>query len=346
MAEAQAGSRRSAPGRSPSMADVAARAGVSHQTVSRVLNGSPLVRDDTRERVNAAIVELGYRRNAAARLLATNRSGRIGMVSAHLALYGPSMIAEAVQGAGREAGYDVAVVGVLEMTEAALREAVERLLDQAVEALVVAVAHREAHQLVRTLNLPIPVVLVQGVSAGESMAAGIDQVAGARAATEHLLDLGHRRVAHVSGPADWTEAEQRRQGWLAAHESRGLLPGPELVGDWSPASGHAAGRRIAGDPSVTAVFAANDATALGVLMALHEAGRDVPGEVSVVGFDDVPEAAFFWPALTTVAQSFSELGRRTVDLALRALAGEDLPQVAPAVPQLRVRASSGAPPAS
>lgn len=339
------GQREAGRRRSPSMADVAALAGVSHQTVSRVLNDSPLVRDDTRERVNAAIAELGYRRNAAARLLATNQSGRIGMVSAHLALYGPSMIASAVQEAGREAGYDVAVVGVLELSEDALRDAVDRLLDQAVEAIVVAVAHRDALAQVRGLSLPIPVILVQGVGEGDPMAAGIDQVAGARLATEHLLDLGHASVAHVSGPADWIEAAQRREGWQRAHEARGLLPGPELAGDWTAGSGYDAGLRLARSHDVSAIFVGNDSMALGVLKALHEAGRSVPADVSVVGFDDVPESAFYWPALTTVAQAFGELGRRAVDLTVRALGGEDRPMVALAPPELVVRASSGPSPA-
>ncbi|MFW6868395.1 LacI family DNA-binding transcriptional regulator [Nocardioides sp. CPCC 206347] len=338
---AESSQREAGRRRSPSMADVAALAGVSHQTVSRVLNDSPLVREDTRERVHAAIVELGYRRNAAARLLATNQSGRIGMVSAHLALYGPSMIAAAVQEAGREAGYDVAVVGVLELSEDALRDAVDRLLDQAVEAIVVAVAHRDALNLVRSLSLPIPIVLVQGVCRGDVMAAGIDQVAGARLATEHLLDLGHRSVAHVSGPTDWTEAAQRREGWRQAHEARGLLPGPELAGDWTAGSGYDAGLRIARSPDVSAIFVGNDAMALGVLKALHEAGRSVPDDVSVVGFDDVPESAFYWPALTTVVQAFPELGRRAVELTVRALGGEDRPMVDLAAPELVVRASSG-----
>lgn len=325
------------------MADVAQRAGVSHQTVSRVLNESPLVKDETRDRVVAAIQELGYRRNNAARMLATNRSGRIGMVAAHLALHGPSMIATAVQGAGHEAGYQVSVIGLLEISEVSLRDAVERLLDQAVEAIVVAVAHRDAVHLVRALSLPIPVVLVQGVRAGEAMAAGIDQHAGALLATEHLLDLGHRGVAHVSGPLDWIEASQRRLGWREAHESRGLLPGPEVEGDWSAASGYDAGLRIGRHDEVTGVFAANDAMALGVLRALHERGRRVPEDVSVVGFDNVPEAAYFWPALTSVDQQFSELGRRAVDLTVRALAGEEQPDAALLRPELVVRASSAAP---
>ena len=327
-------------GRSPSMADVAKHAGVSHQTVSRVLNDSPLVRPDTRERVLAAIEQLGYRRNMAARMLATNRSGRIGMVSAHLVLYGPSMISAAVQDVGHAAGYDVSLVGLADTSAACLREAVDRLLDQAVEALVVAVAHNEALAATKALDLSIPVVLTQGVSAGQPMAAGIDQHAGALVATESLLDLGHHRVAHVTGPLDWVEAVQRRDGWRAAHTGRGLLPGPELAGDWSAQSGYEAGLLIADDPDTTAVFAANDAMALGLLKALHERGRKVPEEVSVVGFDDVPEAAYYWPGLTTVRQDFTELGTRAVELALRALKGEPDASIDLVVPQLVVRDST------
>ncbi|TIC79773.1 LacI family DNA-binding transcriptional regulator [Nocardioides sp. GY 10113] len=325
------------------MAKVAELAGVSHQTVSRVLNESPLVKEETRARVLDAIEQLGYRRNNAARMLATNRSGRIGMISAHLALHGPSMIAVSVQEACHAAGYDLSLVGLSDFSAGSLRSAVDRLLDEAVEALVVAVAHRDATALVTSLELPVPVVLVQGVSEGEPMAAGIDQEAGARLATDHLLDLGHRHVAHVTGPADWVEAGQRRDGWRAAHEARSLLPGPEIAGDWSPRSGYEAGVLIADDPDVTAVFAANDGMALGVLKALHERGLDVPGRVSVVGFDDIPEAAYFWPGLTTVSQAFSVLGRRAVDLALRTLDGEVAPVAALVAPQLVVRSSTAAP---
>ena len=336
------GAMREARGarRSPSMADVAKHAGVSHQTVSRVLNESPLVRPDTREKVLAAIEQLGYRRNMAARMLATNRSGRIGMVSAHLVLYGPSMISAAVQDVGHAAGYDVSLVGLGEFTARCLREAVDRLLDQAVEALVIAVAQGDALAAARELDLGIPVVITQGVSAGQPMAAGIDQHAGAVLATEHLLDLGHRKVAHVAGPADWVEAVQRRDGWRDAHAGRGLLPGPELAGDWSAQSGYEAGRLIADDPDITAVFAANDAMALGLLKALHERGRRVPEEVSVVGFDDVPEAAFYWPGLTTVRQDFTELGTRAVELALRALEGEADASLDLVRPELVVRDST------
>ena len=325
------------------MTDVAAAAGVSHQTVSRVLNGSELVKDETRERVLAAIAELGYRRNNAARLLVTNRSGRIGMISGNLVLHGPSMIAVSVQDAGHKAGYDVSLVAVEDFSVQSLREAVGRLRDEAVEAIVVAVAHREALEQVRSLDAAVPVVVVQGVSTGQPMAVGIDQEAGARMAVDHLLDLGHRHVAHLTGPLEWVEAGQRRAGWRHAHEQRHVLPGPELNGDWTPRSGYEAGLRIAEDPDVTAVFAANDGMAMGLVYALHEKGRDVPGEISVVGFDNVPEAPYLWPAMTTVDQEFSLLGRRAVELTLRALAGEADPATELIRPELVVRDSTATP---
>ena len=332
-----------AAGRPPSMADVAAAAGVSHQTVSRVLNDSPLVKEATRVRVAAAIEQLGYRRNSAARALARNRSGRIGMIAAHMEQHGPSRIALAVQEAGHEAGYDVSLVGLSELTADSLKNALDRLLDEAVEALVVAVAHRIAMERVLSLDHQVPVIVVQGVSRGQAMAAGIDQELGARLATDHLLSLGHRRVAHVTGPLDWVEAAQRRTGWHRAHEAMRLLPGPEIGGDWSARSGYEAGLRIADDPQVSGVFAANDSMALGLLKALHEKGRSVPGDVSVVGFDDNPDAEFYWPALTTVSQGFSRLGRQAVDLAVRALSGEESPAVDLIHPDLVVRGSTAEP---
>ncbi|TIC82648.1 LacI family DNA-binding transcriptional regulator [Nocardioides sp. GY 10127] len=336
--------RARSEGRGPSMADVAAHVGVSHQTVSRVLNDSPLVRPDTREKVLAAIAELGYRRNTAARVLATNRSGRIGFVGAGLALHGPAMIGAALSEAAHRAGYDVSSVTLDDVSAAALTRAVERLLDQAVEAVVVAAAHSELLAAAQGLRLDVPLVVVQGVTPGQPLAAGIDQDAGARLATGHLLDLGHARVAHVAGPEDWVEARQRRAGWLAAHAERGLTPGPEVAGDWSPAAGHAAAAvLLEADEPVTAVFCANDDTALGLLGALHAAGVDVPGEVSVVGFDDAPGAGYLWPPLTTVAQRFSELGRLAVDLAVRALDGEPDPTAPLLVPALVVRASTAPP---
>jgi DNA-binding LacI/PurR family transcriptional regulator len=150
-------------------------------------------------------------------------------------------------------------------------------------------------------------------------------------------------VAHVTGPLEWVEAGQRRAGWRRAHQSRKLRPGRELIGDWSARSGYDAGLEVAADPEVTGVVAANDAMALGLLRAFHERGRRVPDDISVVGFDDVPEAEYYWPALTTIRQNFSVLGGNAVDLAVRALAGEENPSTDLVQPDLVVRASTGPP---
>jgi DNA-binding LacI/PurR family transcriptional regulator len=327
----------------PSMFDVARKAGVSHQTVSRVLNGSDMVRVDTRQRVETAIQELGYRRNAAARALAMNRSRTLGVVSAHLGYYGPRMITSSVSNAARQAGFEVVSLGLDSFSRDDLNTAIQHLLDRNVEAIVVAVAHRDARNLVSELALDLPVVLAEGVSPEASMAAGVDQHLGAFLATDHLLELGHDCVAHVTGPSGWIEAGQRRGGWKLAHRKRGKRIGPEVTGDWNVRSGYEAGLLLAERPQVSAIFVANDSMALGVLRAMHEAGRAVPGDVSLVGFDDLPEAEFFWPPLTTVRQDFTALGRAAVDLAVRALDGE-LTASAPLIPpELVVRSTTGAP---
>lgn len=323
------------------MADVAQAVGVSHQTVSRVLNGSPMVRPDTKDKVLAAIETMGYRRNGAARALVTNRSGRLGVIAAHLAERGPAMIVSSLQDAALAASYELSLVGLGELTRETLREAVDRLMDQAVEAIIVTVTHRDALALAQSLDLGIPVVLVEGVEGGEPLRAGVAQRSGAVLATEHLLSLGHRSVAHLAGPQEWVEATERRQGWLDAHAAAALEPGPGWEGDWTAGSGHAAGREIAADPAITAVFAANDQMALGLLLALREAGRAVPGDVSVVGFDDLPEAAYFSPPLTTVRQDFPELARRAVEVVVRALRGEAEPSTEPVAARLVRRDSSG-----
>jgi DNA-binding LacI/PurR family transcriptional regulator len=326
--------------RPPNLMEVAAVAGVSHQTVSRVLNNSPSVARDTRAKVLAAIEQLGYRRNHAARTLITRRSGRIGMISAHLEFHGPRSLATAVQEAVYKAGYEFSLVGISALTRESFKGAFDRMRDDDVEGLVVALPHVLAVELMPSRRVLLPTVIVQGVEAGQVMAAGIDQELGAAKATRHLLDLGHRRIVHVSGQLEWVEAQQRIAGWRRAHDERNLLPGQLIQGDWSAASGFEAGLRIALDEEVTAVFAANDAMALGVLHAMHSAGRSVPDSISVVGFDDSPEAALFWPALTTVNQDFAQQGRNAVDLTMRALAGERAPKVDLIQPALNLRAST------
>jgi DNA-binding LacI/PurR family transcriptional regulator len=327
------------------MADVARIAGVSHQTVSRVLNDFPSIRPETRQRVLEAITLLGYRRNTAARTLATNRSGSIGVITADMSHFGPASTMLGIESASRAAGYNLTLAALAEITHDSLAAAVEQVLGQAVEALVVIVAHRAVLPLTQSLHIDVPVVVVEGDLSALPLTAGVDQVEGARLATRHLLDLGHETVAHLAGPDDWLEAQARREGWRGALRDMGR-PVPELLGegDWTSRSGYEIARSATWG-NTTAVFVANDQMALGVLRALAEAGRRVPEDVSVVGFDDLPEAAYFTPPLTTVRQDFVELGRRAVGLILRVLGGEQDASVPLVEPTLLVR-SSTAPPAS
>jgi len=333
----------------PRMEDVASVAGVSHQTVSRVLNNFPKIRPATRERVLAAIEELGYRRNTAARTLVTRRSGIIGVITADMNHFGPANIMLGLEAASREAGFSLSLTGLSEISRASLRAAVDQVLDLAVEAVVMIVAHQEALTLAQSLRIGVPLVLVEGDLSATPLSAGVDQVAGARLATDHLLDLGHESVLHLPGPAVWLEAAARTDGWRQALVERDRrVPALMAEGDWSSRSGYEAGRamlreRLRDKRLPTAVFAANDQMALGLLRALHEADLRVPQDVSVVGFDDTPESGYFTPPLTTVRQDLRQLGQLTMALVLRVLGGE-LDASEPLVkPQLIVRSSTAAP---
>jgi DNA-binding LacI/PurR family transcriptional regulator len=221
---------------------------------------------------------------------------------------------------------------------------VDQVLDQAVEAVVIIVAHQAALTLARSLRIGVPLVLVEGDLSATPLTAGVDQIAGARLATRHLLDLGHHTVLHLPGPLDWLEATARREGWRMALEERDLpIPALMAEGDWSSHSGYEIGRAMLGESRPTAVFAANDQMALGLIRALHEAGLRVPEDVSVVGFDDLPESGYFTPPLTTVRQDFHELGQRIMALVLRVLAGEHDASVPLVEPRLIVRSSTAAP---
>jgi len=326
------------------MADVAARAGVSYQTVSRVINAHPSVAPLTRERVLRAIAEMGYRPNPAARALVTGSTTRtIGLVTVNINHYGPAQTMLGLEKAARAAGYALSVTILDDATAEAMREAVETFVAQSVDAVVALSTYDDAAKAVNALESPVPLVAVQVGGTEFRPAVSVDQEAGARMATRHLLDLGHRTVHHVGGPADSQEARGRIDGWRAELAAVGAVVPGYPSGDWTAASGHAAGRvlveRLHAGERMTAVFAANDQMALGLLAALYEAGLSVPRDVSVVGFDDLPEASYFVPPLTTVRQDFAELGRRCVQLVLSRLSGEDS-QPEPVLPELVVRAST------
>lgn len=321
--------------RAPSIRDVARAAGVSYQTVSRVLNDSERLRPETRERVLAVIAELGYRPNEAARALVTRRSRTIGVVSTPTTHYGPVTSVHAIEVAAREAGYGIRIAHVA--ADGAIPAVVDELAGHGVEALVVVAPLVGVLDAVRAAAPSVPLVTLDADGGGSLT---VDQAAGTRLAMQHLLGLGHRDIVHVAGPDDWHDARDRAAGYARELERAGLAPRPPLAGDWTPASGHRAGIELLRDESVTAVFAANDQMALGVLHAARERGVAVPGRVSVVGFDDVPEAAFFAPPLTTVRQDFAELGRRAVATLVAALGGADAPVATTVTPELVVRGST------
>ncbi|WP_166845896.1 LacI family DNA-binding transcriptional regulator [Isoptericola sp. BMS4] len=340
------------------MADVAAVAGVSHQTVSRVLNDHPSVRGETRERVLAAIATLGYRRNSAARALATARSATLGVVTTGSPLFGPSSTLIAIEGAARDQGYYVSVATLRRYDADAMHDALEHFMDQGVEAIVVIAPQLDVAAAVESFRAPVPVLVVAALedlpadagttpSGPTTLSLAVDQRAGARTATEHLLDLGHRDVLHVAGPSDWFDALEREAGWREALTARGVVPARPRRCSWSAGDGYAAGRdlaeAVAAGEGPTAVLAGNDQLALGLLRAFWERGLSVPDDVSVVGFDDVAGSAYFVPPLTTVRQPFDALGRRSVAMVVGALAGQRVPTERIA-PELVVRSSTAAPP--
>nr|WP_258907573.1 LacI family DNA-binding transcriptional regulator [Actinokineospora sp. UTMC 2448] len=330
--------------RDPAMVDVARLAGVSHQTVSRVLNGHPNVREQTRLRVRAAMEELGYRPNAAARALVTGRSQLIGVVAQNSTLYGPSSLLAAFELAASAAGFAVSVRRVRELDRSSIEAALEQHRNQRVAGIVAIAPTASANEALATVSAGVPLVTIDGDPERGAPLVTVDQEAGAYAATRHLLDAGHATVWHVSGPADWFDADGRVRGWRRALDEAGAEVPPLAAADWSAAAGYRAGQMLARMPEVTAVFAANDHLALGILRALSERGRSVPDDVSVVGFDDVPEAEFFIPPLTTIRPDFDAVAAETLGLLLAQLSGT---QAAPVqrtlVPEL-VERRSVAPP--
>lgn len=323
------------------MLDVARLAGVSHQTVSRVLNEHPSVRPETRARVQAAISELGYRRNSAARALATRRSSTLGLLTATSSRSGPASTLVAVEEAARAAGLWVSVASLGVYDPDSVRSALDHFLDQGVDGIVVIAPVEEAVHAASAVATVVPTVVVAPLVVPGALAVAVDQRRGARLVVAHLATLGHTRIAHLAGPVGWLDAAEREAGWRDELAARGLEPGPLVRGDWTAASGFTAAASL--DAGPTAIFAANDEMALGLVRALVEQGRQVPADVSVAGFDDIEVAGFALPPLTTVRQDFAELGRAAVRTLLDRLAGGTAEPATLVEPVLTVRASTAAP---
>nr|WP_201471712.1 LacI family DNA-binding transcriptional regulator [Microbacterium hydrocarbonoxydans] len=314
------------------MAMVASRAGVSGQTVSRVVNDSPRVDPLTRERVEKAMAELGYRPHRAARALRTGRSQTIGLVVTTLATVGNSRMLQATAEAAAERGYALTLVTAGD----SVADAFERLAEQEVDGAIVL---NEASALVPAAERPagLRLVVVDAPGAADLAVVHSDHVGGAAAATAYLLGLGHETVHHLAGPSDSFAAAERERGWRETLVAAGIDPPAVARGDWSAEAGFTAGDALG---AASAVFCANDQMALGLLRALAEAGRRVPEDVGVIGFDDVPDAANYRPPLTTIRQDFTALAHRAVDLLVAEIEGTAGVDASAVVPTLLIERAS------
>lgn len=330
---------------SASMADVARLAGVSSQTVSRVSNGYAGVNEETRRQVLAAMKELGYRPNSAARALKRGEFRTIGVITFSLSTTGNVRTLEAIATSAAHEGYAVTLLPVAVPTQDEVRGAFSRLEELAVDAVIVIM---EVHLLdAATVTLPphVQVVVVDSDAGDRYTVVDTDQAGGSRAAVHHLLDLGHRTVWHLGGPEGSFAAQRRADAWRAVLAEAGRSAPPLVRGDWSAGSGYRVGLELAAREECTAVFVANDQMALGLLRALHERGRRVPEDVSVIGFDDIAEASSFLPPLTTLHQDFAEVGRLCVEAVLRKMRQDGPERGTTLVPtRLVERASTGPPP--
>jgi len=306
--------------------DVAQLAGVSHQTVSRVVNGHPSVAAATRTRVVEAIRRLDYAPNRVAQSLATRRSRTVGIIGYGTTHYGPSQMVANVEAGLRAQGYALVYATVPDLSDDGLRKQIAALRNQLIDGLVLVTPVGGGHLMQTSDFIRLPFVMIDPMLGEHVPSVVIDQQYGARLATQHLIDAGHTAICEITGPLDWSGAKQRHDGWLAALADAGLTPGVSAEGAWTSASGYQAARRVLdANERFTALFVGNDQMALGAIRALRERGARVPQDVSIVGFDDIPEAAYFEPPLTTVRQDFATLGQQAVDLLLARIEAPDAP---------------------
>ncbi len=307
--------------------DVARHAGVSYQTVSRVINGYPHVAAETRARVLQVINTLDYRPNATARSLATRHSCTFGMVTYGLSYYGPVQMMLNVERAAKAVGYSLRLTDLDAMTLDGMQKAISGLRDQLVDGILLIMPTQGIrYDYLREICGDIPFVEMDTEARAEIPSVMIDQSGGSRLATQHLLDRGHRAIAEICGPQDWFSGFARHESWASTLSAAGITPNLSLEGDWSADSGYrAALTLIARQAEFTGLIVGNDQMALGALRALREHGYRIPDDVSVVGFDDIPEAAYFDPPLTTVRQDFPLLGHQSVEYLISLIEEPDMP---------------------
>jgi len=304
----------------PSLTDVGRVAGVSAQTVSRYFTGRGYVGTETRERIDAAIAQLGYRPNNAARSLRAGRSQTLGVLALGPLNYGAAAILSGLTQTATAAGYALMIAQLdldpeLPTSSRQVRRALDAFLSSRVEGIVVTSPYRDTEESLGEVWDSVPILILSGRPQSSHYAATIDSHAAGLLATRHLIELGHRRILHIAGPGKRNESVEREGGYLEALAEAGLDPLPAVRGDWSSTSGHAAG--LAVDPSsFSAVFAGNDQMALGFVAAMRERALLAPRDYSIVGVDDMPDARYFSPPLSTMAMDFTRLGETAIQMVL------------------------------
>lgn len=318
--------------------DVAERAGVSHQTVSRVLNDSDKVADKTRQRVEKAIAELGYQRNNAARSLVTAQTRMIGVVMTNTGFFGPNSTMRAMEEQARANGYFAVSVSVDPENSDSIETGIRQMKDLGVDALVMIAPQKISMELARPLLGGIPIVVLDHSQEAGLFSVTIDDYQGAKKATRYLIEAGHKKLLHLSGPAGWFETEARIRGFSDACKESAIEPLKIISGTWESETGYQKASEIAASEA-TAVFCANDQLAIGLTRGLHEMGVGVPGDISIIGYDDLPESRYMNPPLTTIRQDFETLGKRLMTLLLEELAGDTSVRRESIEPELVIRES-------
>lgn len=328
--------------RRASIYDVAREAGVSHMTVSRVLNDHPNIRASTKKRVLDAIRVTNYTPSSIARALAMQRAMRIGVIVDSPVQYGPNSTLRALENAAREHGYLVSSVSFSSNDdEDHVENGIVELVTQGIDGICVIAPRLSSLDTVRRKAPGLPTVVVQPEPIEGIHTVSVDQRAGAEAAVQHLIDLGHQEIVHLAGPLDWHDSRVRAEAYRTTMEQANLSVRDPLIGDWSSDSGYEFGKEYPLD-GATAIFASNDQMALGLIHGLLERGLDVPQDVSIVGFDDLPDSRHFLPPLTTVRQNFTGLGVRIIELLVAAIDGTAGPYAQELIaPELMTRSSSG-----
>ncbi len=329
---------------SATLKDVAKAAGVSHQTVARVVRKSPKVAEKTRIKVEKAIADSGYLPNRMAQLLARRQSLTLGFVSIDISLHAISKIAEGIRKEASKQGFTLSISTMNELDPDACNQAIDELLALQVDGLIIntSVTHTMIEQILERGNLP-PCIFIDFDKTSEALQVSHDQVGGASLAAQHLIDLGHRKIALINGAEDTCVANWRETGWLNTLAKAGLKPVHKIHGKWNARSGYRATLDLLDEGhDFTAILVANDEMCLGVLRALNERHIKVPEDISVVGFDNHEDSEFYNPPLTTVAQDCLELGEQSVSLLMQQMKEQAPEQVRVLLPtQLVSRQSTG-----